>query len=148
MNQKLNTWLCKHFDKEETYDDGYGSKVTKTRKGYVTLWDIFYKGILSPIFIYTICIGMIVCLIAIPGIIFSDMLNNSEEFYSVMIYGIEFWIVIAIIGLILYTLMWISSYKVAICPLVEKMSDDSKIRTDLKEAEEKMFKDIINDGDN
>ena len=144
MNQKLNTWLCKHFDKETEHISDYGGKTIIPRKGYVTIWDIILGAIIYPVGIAIFAIMCALLVISIPGI----FITNQNDTYQIIINGIKFWIVIIFVIILIYILKKIVSYKVAICPLVDKTEGKSNLKStdgkfDLKRAEDEMFKDIL-----
>ena len=159
MNQKFNAWLCKHFDKERTESDDYGRKHTLPKKGYVTFWDIFEAVIIEPLIICVIIALVLFLVLIIPGGLIVSLENiqplSSWEIVNSLIYGLLFWVVIGLFYVIIHGIYKLMQCKVAVCPLTEKkldefgapQDDDSRLRPDLKEAEEKMFKDILQDGD-
>ncbi len=144
----LNAWLCRNFDRESERTDDFGFKTKVPKKGYVTIWDIINVVIIesiSSLFVLIIILSLILITsfvaLIVPGII------------VVGTYLLLSWIVCAIFIGIIYGFYKLSQYKVAICPMFEKKSDefgapqddDSRLRPDLKKAKEKMFNDILKD---
>ena len=158
MNQKLNTWLCKHFDRESEEEDILGNITRINKKGYVTLWNIIQIAILEPLIVFVMIVLVLFLALIIPGCFIVSTTENlrvisSLEIINVLIYGLLMWIAVGILFGAACGIYALFQYKVAICPLAEKkpdeygapQDDDSRLRPDLKEAEEKMFKDILKD---
>lgn len=151
MNQKLNAWLCKHFDRTKVITDEYfGNEKTVPKKGYVTLWDIIEIAIIKPFFIIICISSAIICALLIPAV-FTDIKDIKEA----ILFGLMFWAAIVSIYIICRVLKWMTSYKVAICPLVTEKkskeyspdipSSEKEIQRKkyLKDAEKEMFDDIL-----
>jgi len=156
MNQKFNAWLCRNFDREKTEKDSLGRTLKIPRKGYVTFWDIVEVVIIEPLILFVVLALILFIVLAVPGGIIVSLDNipslSSMEIVNALIYGLLFWIAAGIFFGTIYVIYKLMQYKVAVCPLAENKTDDGikrsydpKLRPDLKEAEDKMFADILKD---